>query len=244
MKKYIVVPLAAVFLLVTGIFIYIGNYYHAGETAMALIEAPSAESGVTIHIDEEGRTAFVPEVQSETGIIFYPGGKVQAESYAPLLQALAEEGILSVLVAMPANLAVLDVDGADGIVESYGYVDEWYMAGHSLGGSMAASYLADQEEGGIFDGLILLASYSTADLSEIPYEALTIYGDQDGVLDMKKYEENYDNLPADMTEEVIIKGGNHAQFGDYGEQKGDGEAKISAEEQIKATVDAVVEFLE
>ncbi|MBR3785380.1 MAG: alpha/beta hydrolase [Firmicutes bacterium] len=243
MKKYIVVPLAAVFLLVAGVFIYIGNYYHAGEAAMALIETPSAESGVAIHMDEEGRTAFVPEVQAETGIIFYPGGKVQAESYAPLLMSLAEQGILTVLVPMPANLAVLDADAADGITAGYGEIEDWYMAGHSLGGSMAASYLADQEEGGVFDGLILLASYSTADLSETPYEALTIYGDQDGVLDMKKYEENYDNLPAAMTEEVIIKGGNHAQFGDYGVQKGDGEAEISSEEQIKATVDAVIEFV-
>ncbi|MBR2062322.1 MAG: alpha/beta hydrolase [Anaerotignum sp.] len=242
MKKVLIGLAAAVFLLTAGIFIYIGNYYHAGEAAMALIESP--EQDVHLMVDEEGRMAFVPEQEADTGIIFYPGGKVQAESYAPLLEALAEEGILSVLVPMPAKLAVLDVDGADGIVESYGYVDEWYMAGHSLGGSMAASYLANQSEGSHFAGLILLAAYSTADLSESPYEALTIYGDQDGVLDMKKYEDNYDNLPEAMTEELIIKGGNHAQFGDYGEQKGDGEAKISAEEQITATVDAVVEFLE
>ena len=190
---------------------------------------------------------FEPEGQADTGIIFYPGGKVQAESYAPLLSALAKEGILTVLVPMPANLAVLDVDAAEGITEKYGDVESWYMAGHSLGGSMAASYLGDQleaAEGTVFDGLILLASYSTADLSESPLEALTIYGDQDGVLDQEKYEKYYDNLPAAMTEEVIIKGGNHAQFGDYGVQKGDGEASIDGKEQIVQTVEAVVDFVE
>lgn len=245
MKKYIIVPLAAVFLLTAGVFIYIGNYYHAAEDAMALVETPTADIHLTV--DEEGRMIFEPATEAETGIIFYPGGKVQAESYAPLLNALAEEGILTVLVPMPANLAVLDVDAADGITARYGSVEDWYMAGHSLGGSMAASYLADQieqAEATVFDGLILLASYSTSDFSESPLEALTIYGDRDGVLDMEKYEKYYENLPAAMTEEVIIKGGNHAQFGSYGEQKGDGKAEISAEEQVKQTVEAVVDFVE
>jgi len=244
MKKYIVVPLAAVFLLVAGIFVYIGNYYHAGEAAMAIVETP--DQGMHLIVDEEGRMIFEPEGETDTGIIFYPGGKVQAESYAPLLSALAEEGILTVLVPMPANLAVLDSDGADGIIDIFGDVENWYMAGHSLGGSMAASYLAEQadlSEGGGFDGLILLASYSTADLSETPYEALTIYGDQDKVLDMEKYEKYYDNLPAAMTEEVIIKGGNHAQFGDYGQQKGDGKAEIDEKEQLRQTVEAVKGFV-
>ena len=212
---------------------------------MALVETPDTD--VHLVVDEEDRMIFEPEGQADTGIIFYPGGKVQAESYAPMLSALAKEGILTVLVPMPANLAVLDVDGAEGITEKYDDVESWYMAGHSLGGSMAASYLGDQletTEGTVFDGLILLASYSTADLSESPLEALTVYGDQDGVLDKEKYEKYYDNLPAAMTEEVIIKGGNHAQFGDYGVQKGDGEASIDGKEQIAQTVEAVVDFVE
>lgn len=244
MKKYIIVPLVAVFLLTAGIFIYIGNYYHAGETAMALVENPATD--VHLMVDEEGRMIFEPEGQADTGIIFYPGGKVQAESYAPLLNSLAKEGILTVLVPMPANLAVLDVDAADGITEKYGDVESWYMAGHSLGGSMAASYLADQleaAEGTVFDGLILLAAYSTADLSESPMEALTVCGDKDGVLDKEKYADCYENLPAAMTEESIIKGGNHAQFGDYGEQTGDGKADISTEEQIAETVNLIKKFV-
>ena len=245
MKKYILVPLAAVFLLVAGVFIYIGNYYHAGETAMTLVETPAE----TVHmvVDEEGRMIFEPAVEADTGIIFYPGGKVQAESYAPLLSALAEEGILTVLVPMPANLAVLDSDAADGITTKYAHIEDWYMAGHSLGGSMAAAYLGDQleaAEGTVFDGLILLAAYSTADLSESPFAALSIYGDKDGVLDMDKYEKYYDNLPAALTDETIIKGGNHAQFGDYGQQKGDGKAEIDGEEQVKQTVEAICGFVQ
>ena len=73
---------------------------------------------------------------------------------------------------------------------------------------------------------------------------LTIYGDQDGVMDMAKYEECYDNLPVNLTHENIIKGGNHSQFGDYGHQKGDGKASIPGKEQIRQTVEAVVEFVQ
>ena len=242
MKKYIIVPLAAIFLLVAGIFVYIGNYYHASEAAMAMVETPAEDLCLTV--DLEGRMIFEPDVPAESGIIFYPGGKVQAESYVPLLSALAEEGVLTVLVPMPANLAVLDVKAADGIVEELNYVEDWYMAGHSLGGSMAASYLEKQAGVDAFEGLILLASYSAVDLSQSSYEVLTIYGDQDGVMDMAKYEDCYDNLPVNLTHENIIKGGNHSQFGDYGHQKGDGKASIPGKEQIRQTVEAIVEFVQ
>ena len=240
-KKIFIGVLLVVFLMAVGTFVYIGNYYHAGETAMALVETPDTD--IHLVVDEEGRMIFEPE-EAAKGIIFYPGGKVEAESYAPLLTALAKEGVLTVLVPMPGNLAVLDVDAAEGIPAHYPQITDWYMAGHSLGGSMAASYLAEQTESGVFDGLILLASYATADLSESPYEALTIYGDQDGVLDMEKYEKNYENLPAAMTEELIIKGGNHAQFGDYGQQDGDGKATIDTKEQLRQTVEAIVNFID
>jgi pimeloyl-ACP methyl ester carboxylesterase len=148
---------------------------------------------------------------------------------------------------MPANLAVLDVDGAEGITEKYGDVESWYMAGHSLGGSMAASYLGDQleaAEGTVFDGLILLASYSAVDLSDTDLEIISIYGSEDGVLNREKYDNaSADGLwPSDFTEKVI-EGGNHAQFGSYGVQKGDGSAKISADEQIEITAEKIAEFI-
>ena len=199
MKKYIIVPLAAVFLLTAGVFIYIGNYYHAAEDAMALVDTPTADIHLTV--DEEGRMIFEPATEAETGIIFYPGGKVQAESYAPLLNTLAEEGILTVLVPMPANLAVLDVDAADGITARYGSVEDWYMAGHSLGGSMAASYLADHAED--YDGLILLGAYSTADLSATDLAVLSVFGSEDTVMNRRKYDENKPNLPSDFTDLLV-----------------------------------------
>lgn len=66
-------------------------------------------------------------------------------------------------------------------------------SGHSLGDSMAASYLADNTND--YEGLILLGSYSTADLSGTDLSALSVYGSEDKVLNREKYNENKSNLP-------------------------------------------------
>lgn len=238
MKKKIILLVIIVLILslVGGTVYYINDYYHAEETAVSLITTPKENVVVT---EENGVFTFKPQ-NATKGIIFYPGGKVEAESYAPLMHSLAEEGILSVLVTMPGNLAVLDMNAADGICEQYPEIENWYMSGHSLGGSMAASYIAENTEE--FDGIILLASYSTADLSDSDLEVLSIYGSNDGVLNMEKYSEYKPNLPSDL-KEFIIDGGCHAYFGAYGEQEGDGEAQITREEQIEYTVEKITEFM-
>jgi pimeloyl-ACP methyl ester carboxylesterase len=110
------------------------------------------------------------------------------------------------------------------------------MGGHSLGGAMAASYVSKNEDD--FRGLVLLAAYSTADLSDSDLHVISLYGSEDGVLNMEKYEKYRSNLPEDTAED-IIDGGCHAYFGMYGEQRGDGEAKITNEEQILYTAEAV-----
>ena len=238
MKKKITLSIIIVLILslVGGTVYYINDYYHAEETAVSLITTPKENVVVT---EENGVFTFKPQ-NATKGIIFYPGGKVEAKAYAPLMYALAEEGILSILVTMPGNLAVLDMNAADGICEQYPEIESWYMAGHSLGGSMAASYIAENSQE--FDGIILLASYSTADLSDSYLEVLSIYGSNDGVLNMEKYSEHKPNLPSDF-EEFIIDGGCHAYFGAYGEQEGDGEATISRETQVSKTVDIILEFI-
>lgn len=228
-------PGLVLLVVVIGCTIYINDYYRALPEALVVIE--QVPEGVIVSEVKDKQIVFEPE-NVQAGLIFYPGGKVQYEAYAPLMAELAEQGILCVLLHMPGNLAVLDMNAADGVLEQYPEIEEWYIGGHSLGGSMAASYIDKHADE--FEGLVLLAAYSTADLTDDDLEIVSVYGSEDKVLNVEKYREYRGNLPEDFTE-VIIEGGNHAGFGTYGAQDGDGEAKISNEAQIEQTADVIVE---
>lgn len=238
-KKKLIITLSSILLvlalIVGGCWIYVSDYYEADDAA---IEAflPQGQTG---REDKDGNLVFAPEGVTK-GLIFYPGGKVEYTAYIPLMQACAQQGILCVLVEMPFNLAVLDVDAAAGIPGKYPQIEHWYIGGHSLGGSMAAAYVADHPDQ--FDGLVLLGAYSTSDLSDTDLEVLSIYGSEDKVMDGVKYKKNKSNLPEDSTE-FIIQGGCHAYFGMYGKQDGDGTPAISNEEQIRITAERLGEII-
>jgi len=240
MKKKIIITViclvSVVAVLCAGFGIYVGDYYHAEPGA---VEAFSTSEKITQRVIEDGVIAFEPN-NPTAGLIFYPGGKVEYTAYIPLMKECASRGVLCVLVEMPFNLAVFDVNAAEGIKENYPETENWYVGGHSLGGSMAASYLGENEAD--FSGLVLLGSYSTVDFSAGDVEVLSVFGSNDKVLNREKYEENKVNLPADFTEEVI-DGGCHAYFGMYGEQKGDGKATITNNEQIEKTAEIIKKFI-
>ena len=215
--------------------VYVNDYYHADPAAE---DALVSDRFVTV-TEQDGNWVFVPESPT-AGLIFYPGGKVENTAYAPLLHDLAEDGILCVLVKMPCNLAVLGMNAADGIPECFPEVTDWHIGGHSLGGAMAASYAAKHTDE--LDGLVLLAAYSTADLTDSGLRVYSTYGSEDGVLNREKYEADRINLPQDTTE-TVIDGGCHAGFGSYGAQNGDGTPTISAEEQQQQTADALAAWM-
>ena len=237
-KRFLWITIALVIAaLVGGCAIYLCTYYEADETAIAAF-APMQE--VSYRTTEDGNLVFdVPD--ATVGLIFYPGGKVDTDAYKPLMAALASKGILCVLVDMPFHLAVFDANAADGIQADYPEIRRWYIGGHSLGGSMAASYLADHTDE--YEGLILLAAYSTEDLSDTSLAVLSILGSEDGVLNQDSYRDNRSNLPNGFAEKVIA-GGCHAYFGMYGKQDGDGSPTITPEEQILQTAKIIAEFVE
>ena len=232
--RKILVVVGILLAMVIACAIYLGDYYPAD---MEKIETFTAQSEVEIQTDENGYLIFEPK-EAENGFIFYPGGKVEHSAYIPLMEALASKGTLCILVKMPFRLAVFDMNAADGLQENYPEIKNWYIGGHSLGGSMAASYLSKHSDS--YEGLILLGSYSTADLSDMDIDVLSIYGSEDLVLNRENYEENMKNLPDDF-KEMVIDGGCHAYFGMYGAQEGDGVPGITNEEQIARTVEAINE---
>lgn len=232
MRRILVCFAAVLMLAVFACLLYVRDFYPADEAAWETLLVPAASVTVA---DPGGRLVFLPE-RPAAGLIFYPGGKVQAEAYAPLMEACAERGILCVLMRMPGNLAVLDSNAADGIAAEYPAVTEWYLGGHSLGGAMAANYAAKHAED--YAGLVLLAAYSTADLSGSGLRVLSVVGTEDGVLNREEYERCRENLPADARE-LVIDGGCHAYFGCYGAQRGDGVPTIGNLEQIERSADAI-----
>ncbi len=236
------ITLVSVALAVLAAFIacaaYLNTYYRADDEGIA---AFSVSQEVVQTQNKDGDWVVVPtETQPTSGFIFYPGGKVEHDAYLPLMRELAAHGVLCVLVEMPFRLAVFDIDAADGIAKKYPAVTKWYIGGHSLGGSMAASYVKAHKAA--FEGLVLLASYSTENLVNSGLRVLSVYGDKDGVLNKQKYKENKKNLPSGYIE-YIIAGGNHAYFGMYGEQSGDHKAEISNERQIRLTAAEIAAFI-
>jgi hypothetical protein len=190
----------------------------------------------------QGWYVFQPAQPTDTGFIFYPGGLVDPAAYAPLMKLLSEQGIMTVIVPMPLDLAVFGVNKANDVIAAYPDIKQWIIGGHSLGGSMAAEFVKGNPTA--VKGLTFLASYpaDSTNLSALPIEATSIYGTNDGVA-RNVFNESLVRLPAG-TPLVIIEGGNHAQFGHYGPQSGDGVATISREEQQQQTTTAIVELVD
>lgn len=177
-----------------------------------------------------------------TGLIFYPGGRVDARSYAPEMHAIAAKGYLAVIVPMPLNLAVLGANRAGQVIAAYPEIQHWALVGHSLGGAMAASYAANHP--GAIDGLVLWAAYPASgdDLSNQKLQVTSIYGTSDGMATPDQVLSAAPFLPAD-THWVSIQGGNHSQFGWYGDQPGDHPADISRQDQQDQILAATLQNL-
>ena len=242
-KKKLVagIVLLVLFALILTCGIYLSDYYKADFSEIERVLGKSENQLYEKSLIKEGTLCFLPKAGAKTGFVFYPGGKVQYNAYEPLLAKIAEKGIACFLVKMPFNLAVFNINGAEEVLNQFPEIENWFIGGHSLGGSMAASFLGKNQ----FDikGLILLASYSTVDFSEVDIKLLSIFGSEDKVLNLEKYALYKENFPKTASE-IIIQGGNHAGFGFYGNQEGDGTATISNTEQIEKTAELIAEFVD
>lgn len=194
---------------------------------------------LNVIVNDEADYYFVDGPGVSQAMIFYPGAKVEESAYLPIMKLLAENGVDCFVVKMPFKLAMFGINRASEIISDYTY-DEWYLSGHSLGGAMACYYLADNYDK--FSGMFLFASYSTADLTDVDFPIVSIYGSEDKVLQKDVVEAARYNMPSSYRE-VVIEGGNHAFFGDYGNQKGDGKATITKEEQWDIVVDSIISTL-
>jgi predicted esterase len=209
----------------------------------AAVAALQSDAAVTV-TDVDGVLRFEPNNQDvQAGLIFYPGGRVDYHSYAAPLRLIAEQGYLVLVPDMPLNLAFFNADAAEDLIAANPEIDTWVLGGHSLGGAMAAEFASNSAD--LIDGIVFWAAYPAGnnDLSGSTLQFTSIYGSADGVATLEDIDASRALLPQDTTW-TEIDGGNHAQFGSYGPQSGDGVALISEAEQHAAVAAATVNLLE
>lgn len=231
-KKIKIGIILFIIIFIGGFFVYSQFYYHAEKTANDYINGTE-----DVNVSKMSKGLFLDGYGNDSAIIFYPGAKVEYTSYLPLLTNLASNGIDCYLVEMPFNLAFFGINSADDIIDNSDY-KHYFMAGHSLGGAMAGSYVNETDKD--IDGLIYLSAHTP---KEIDIPVLSIRGTNDGIINLEGYQEAKQLVKNNFTE-IVIPGGNHAQFGYYGKQNGDGEATITAENQQNQSFNAIMKFVD
>lgn len=229
--------LIMVVVFVLGFVVWAENPLGPASEALSALES---DSKVSVTVDKY--ITFKPvDMEPTTGFIFYPGGRVDYRSYAAPLRAIAEQGYLVVLVPVRLNLAFFDINAGDPVFSMYPEIQHWVTGGHSLGGVASALFAKNHLDE--IEGLVFWASYPADEsLNNSDLKMLSIYGTND-MAGMEIFDEKKPLLTADAGY-VVIDGGNHAQFGNYGPQPGDNAATITSGEQQAQIVKATSEFLQ
>jgi hypothetical protein len=238
--RYLGIGILALLLLsVVGFVTWaITGTYPAQDVALAALESTDA-----VTITQDRWIVFESVADTEIGLVFYPGGLVEARAYAPILHQIAEEGVLVIITPMPLNLAIMNVNAANSVIDAYPQITTWIIAGHSLGGASAAIFAENNPDQ--VDAIALWDSYpaDSADLSDNAIAALSIFGTMDDWPNTENFNDKRHLLPADAVF-VGVEGANHSQFGDYGFQKGDVVASISLAEQHEIVAGIMLDFID
>jgi len=234
----VLVSILVVLVLATVGVLFWANMVMRGDRAAAIDAWTNPDVSITstdrsIVLSPEGGGADV-------GLVFIPGARVDPYAYMYKLTGIVEESGITVVITKPTlNLAFFDTRSLNTFTADAPGVDEWFVGGHSLGG-VRACQLADDPD---VAGLVLFGSYCANDLSSTELQVLSIAGSDDGLSTADKIEGAAHLLP-ESAEFVTIEGLNHAGFGDYGVQPGDGVATLDRHEARDEITGALVEFFE
>jgi hypothetical protein len=232
--KILISIISSIILMITVTCSYLGIFYRATDDALEYLNNDS-----NIDIYDESDYYFLDNKENDKNvIIFYPGGKVEESAYLPLMHNIAENNIDIYIIKMPFHFALFGINKANMVLENTSY-ENVYLMGHSLGGTAISSYLSNTSN--TIKGIIFLASYPTKKIDD-NISSLSIYGTNDLVLNKKEYQNNKSLLPKNNTE-IVIEGGNHCYFGNYGDQNNDGISTISRIEQQRITKDSIIKFI-
>jgi hypothetical protein len=215
--KYLVIGFITIIIIgVLGMLVW----SKTGTYPARMVALSALESTDWVTITQDKWIVFEPVNETEIGLIFYPGGLVEPNAYALILHQIAEEGLLVIITPMPLNLAIFNTGAANAVIDAYPYISTWIIAGHSLGGASAAIFTENNPKR--IDAIALWDSYppDSADLSDNTISVISIFSATNNFPNTENFNDKKHLLPAE-TLFIGIEGANHAQFGDYGPQKGD-----------------------
>ncbi len=208
------------------------------------------ESDSLVHVEyTSNHIIFTPKSDPDSiGILFYPGALVDPEAYAPFARNLAKEGYTVFIQPIPWRLAFTEkmeqkaYDRTTQTFSDYQRITKWVISGHSKGGSIATKFAYNNPQ--LISGMLLIGTSHPReiDLSFLSVPITKVSAGEDGLASPEEIKQFAPNLPV-HTNFVMIKGGNHSQFGYYGFQLGSGTATISREEQQQKLFAAALNML-
>jgi hypothetical protein len=235
-KKLLLLLITLIVVSLAGVCLWMMIPYPAQQEAIQNALRPDDH----VAVSQDDYLVFTPQNAAvENGLIFYPGGKTEVTTFAPLLRQIAATGVLVVAVPMPLNTAFLDVDSANQVMQDFPAVQQWFLAGHSLGGVAAAMYASTQAQH--LQGLVLWASYPAADISSQALNVLSVFARNDRSTTLQDIGDHKAWLPANTVYTEIQ--GNHWQFGHYSDGQNQQPQTISREQQQADILAATLEFI-
>lgn len=205
------------------------------------VERAAAAPGVEVTAAHGGYAMQPTDADPETGVVFYPGARVDPSAYVPLLAPVVDRAEVAIVVPRPRlNLAVFEPTLADPVLANNPGIERWYVGGHSLGGAMACRYAASNPDA--VAGVVLFGAYCDRSIADTDLRVLAVGGTRDTVLGTDRGALRPDTLPPTATIHRI-EGANHTSFGSYAGQRGDSPATISRDAAHAAIREPLVDFL-
>ena len=215
-----------------------GAAFAVGVAAVTAWLAPYEADPVPTAATQTSNTGILlmPEDPGDTGVTFIPGALVDPRAYERIFAPIVDAGYPVFIVKPPLGLAFTVPDAVADAETAAPEVEQWVIAGHSLGGALASDQLDNAA------GLILLGAYPISDISSEEIPVLSVSGSNDGLTTPEDVAQSKADLPPGTSFEVV-EGGVHSYFGDYGEQRGDGQPGISRAEAQEQIHTAMLDFL-